>query len=59
MKQTSVLLLPLKSSSPLFGVEALAAASAGTPFLVSSKAGIASLLQEIEETSRVVLDEGV
>ena len=58
MKQTSVLLLPLKADSPLFGVEALAAASAGTPFLVSSKAGITSLLEEIGETSRIILDEG-
>ena len=58
MKQTSVLLLPLKAGSPLFGVEALAAASTGTPFLVSNKSGIASLLQEIGETNPVILDEG-
>ena len=58
MKQTSVLLLPLKASSPLFGVEALAAASAGTPFLVSSNSGIASLLQKIKETSPVIVNEG-
>ena len=58
MKQTSVLLLPLKAGSPLFGVEALAAAAAGTPFLVSNKSGIASLLQEIGETKPVILDDG-
>ena len=54
LKKTSVLLLPLNSGSPSFGIEALSAAAAGTPFLVSSNSGMASLLQYLGETKSVV-----
>ena len=39
-------LFPLKSQSPLFGTEALIAAYAGVPILVSENSGIASLLEK-------------
>ena len=45
LKRSSLFLLPLKSDSPLFGTEALAAIAAGVPVLVSRYSGIAHLLQ--------------
>ena len=58
LKQTTVLLLPLKPSSPLFGIEALCAASAGTPVLVSSNSGVASLFQFLGESKPILYNTG-
>ena len=58
MEDTSVLLLPLKQDSALFGTEALCAAAAGVPILVSCHSGMASLLQAMGETKSVLRDYG-
>ena len=47
-------LLPLKSCSPLFGTEALIAAYASVPILVSDHSGIARLLQAAGEVEPIV-----
>ena len=54
LKSSSLFLLPLKSDSPLFGTEALAAIAAGVPVLVSRYSGIARLLQKMAEDEPVV-----
>ena len=54
MKMTTVMLLPLKSNSPLFGMEALIAAYSGVPVLVSSNSGIASLMNSLGEGEAIV-----
>ena len=47
LKRSTLFLLPLKSDSPLFGTEALAAIAAGVPVLVSRYSGVARLLQKM------------
>ena len=54
LKRSTLFLLPLKSDSPLFGTEALAAIAAGVPVLVSRYSGLASLLQKMAEDEPVV-----
>ena len=54
MKISTLFLLPLKSDSPLFGTEALAAIAAGVPVLVSRYSGIACLLRGMSEDESVV-----
>ena len=54
LKRSSLFLLPLKSDSPLFGTEALAAIAAGVPVLVSRYSGVARLLQKMTEDEPVV-----
>ena len=54
MKRSTLFLLPLKSDSPLFGTEALAAIAAGVPVLVSRYSGIARLLRGMAEDEPVV-----
>ena len=56
LKRATVLLLPLKPESPLFGVEALVAMAAGVPVLVSRNSGIASFLHRTALTEPVVWD---
>ena len=50
-----VFLLPLKSNCSKFGLEALSAVVAGVPILVSENSGMATLLQEMEESSYSVV----
>ena len=45
-RKSHLCLFPLKFQSPLFGTEALMAAYAGVPILVSENSGIASLLEK-------------
>ena len=54
MRRTAVMLLPLKPDSSMFGVEALMAAYCGTPILVSSNSGIASLMKYVGEGEAIV-----
>ena len=54
LKRGSLFLLPLKSDSPFFGTEALAAIAAGVPVLVSRYSGIAHLLRRMSEDEPVV-----
>ena len=54
MRKSNLFLLPLKSNSPLFGTEALAAIAAGVPVLVSRNSGIASLLRKMQHDESVV-----
>ena len=56
LKTASVLVLPLKYDSPLFGTEALVAIAAGVPVLVSRNTGIASFLQSIGEAEPIIWD---
>ena len=48
--ETNLFLLPLKKRFPVFGIEALNAALAGVPILVSENSGIAAFLDEIKES---------
>ena len=54
MRKSNLFLLPLKSDSPLFGTEALAAIAAGVPVLVSKDSGLASLLDTMVEDEPIV-----
>ena len=54
MKRTTVMLLPLKVESSLFGVEALMAAYSGVPILVSSNSGLAFLMESLGEGEAIV-----
>ena len=54
LKRSTLFLLPLKSDSPLFGTEALAAIAAGVPVLVSRYSGVTRLLQKMTEDESVV-----
>ena len=49
MRKTDLLLLPLKEDYSVFGIEALNAAVAGIPILVSEESGMAALLRDIEK----------
>ena len=52
--QSSVFLLPLKKNHPQFGNEALSAATAGVPILVSGNSGVAELLSKHGEIESIV-----
>ena len=54
LRKSNLFLLPLKSDSPLFGTEALAAIAAGIPILVSRDSGLASLLDAMIEDESIV-----
>ena len=54
MRKSNLFILPLKSDSPLFGSEALAAIAAGVPVLVSKDSGLASLLDNMIEDESIV-----
>ena len=49
LKDSSLFLLPMKSSSPIFGVEALSAIASGVPVLVSKHCGVSSFLLKMKE----------
>ena len=53
--RSSVFLLPLKSNCSKFGLEALSAAAAGVPILVSENSGVAALLEELGESAHTVV----
>ena len=54
LRKSNLFLLPLKSDSPLFGTEVLAAIAAGVPVLVSRDSGLASLLDTMIEDESIV-----
>ena len=54
LRKMNLFLLPLKSDSPLFGTEALAAIAAGVPVLLSKDSGLASLLNTMIEDEPIV-----
>ena len=56
LKRATVLILPLKPESPLFGTEALVAMAAGVPILVSRNSGIASYLHSKSLSEPIVWD---
>ena len=56
--ETDLLLLPLKENYSVFGTEALNAAVAGIPILVSEESGIAALLHDIEESEDSIIVMG-
>ena len=56
MKRSTLFLLPLKSDSPLFGTEALAAIAAGVPALISKHSSLARTLHEITGNESVVCE---
>ena len=56
LKRATVLILPLKSESSLFGTEALVAMAAGVPVLVSRNSGIASYLHSKSLSEPIVWD---
>ena len=53
LRKSNLFLLPLKSDSPLFGTETLAAIAAGVPVLVSRDSGLASLLDTMIEDESI------
>ena len=55
MMGTDLLLLPLEEKYPVFGIEALNAAVAGIPILVSEESGMAALLRDIEENKESIV----
>ena len=54
LKRSNLFIQPLVSESILFGVEALSAAAAGVPILVSQNSGIASVLESSIQHEMVV-----
>ena len=54
LRRSNLFLLPLKSDSPLFGTEALAAIAAGVPILVSEHSGISSVLESLAQIDSMV-----
>ena len=54
LRKSNLFLLPLKSDSPLFGTEALAAIAASVPVLVSRDSGLVSLLDTMMEDESIV-----
>ena len=56
LKRGTLLVLPLKSESSLYGVEALVAMASGIPVLVSRNSGMASFLQRLGEEEPIVCD---
>ena len=53
-RKSHLCLFPLKFQSPLFGTEALMAAYAGVPILVSENSGITSLLEKTQALDPIV-----
>ena len=58
LKKGTLLILPLKPDSSIFGVEALVAMASGVPILVSSISGVASFLQGMGMDEPIVNDDG-
>ena len=56
LKRATVLLLPLRPESPLFGTEALVAMAAGVPILVSRNSGIVSYIHSKSLSEPIVWD---
>ena len=56
LRRATILILPLKPESSLYGTEALVAMAAGVPVLVSRNSGIASFLHRTALTEPVVWD---
>ena len=56
LKRSTLFLLPLRSDSPLFGSEALAAIAAGVPVLVSRYSGLAHFLNNVNGDESVVYE---
>ena len=54
LRRSNLFLLPLKSDSPLFGTEALAAIAAGVPILVSENCGISFVLESLAQIDSMV-----
>ena len=54
LRRSNLFLLPLKSDSPLFGTEALAAIAAGVPILVSEHCGISAVLESLAQIDSMV-----
>ncbi len=59
LKRSDLCILPLYKDSKLFGAEALMAAYAGVPLLVSKNAGIADLLYPIPAEDSMIETKGV
>ena len=59
LRRSNLFLFPLKSNSPLFGTEALAAIAAGVPVLVSEHSGIASVLEILAQSDCMVQEPGL
>ena len=54
LRRSNLFVFPTKPDSPVYGTEALTAAAAGVPILVSQDSGIASLLQSIYQDESLV-----
>ena len=54
LRRSNLFMFPTKPDSPVYGTEALTAAAAGVPILVSQHSGIASLLQTMYQDQSVV-----
>ena len=54
MRKSNLFILPLKSDSSLFGMEAMSAVAAGVLILVSNHSGIASLLTTFCQDASVI-----
>ena len=54
LRRNNLFMFPTKPDSPVYGTEALTAAAAGVPILVSQHSGIASLLQIMYQDKSVV-----
>ena len=57
LKRGTLFVLPLKSDSSWYGLEALVAMASGVPVLTSRNAGIATLLQTMGMSEPTVLDD--
>ena len=57
LKRGTLLILPLKPNSSLYGLEALVAMASGVPILTSRSAGIAAFLQSIGMPEPIVFDD--
>ena len=57
LKRGTLLILPLKPNSSLYGLEALVAMASGVPVLTSRNAGIAAFLQSTGMPEPIVFDE--
>ena len=54
LKRSNLFIQPLVSDSILFGIEALSAAAAGVPILVSKNSGVASVLESLIQHEMIV-----